>query len=58
MKLLRYGIRGTEQPGLLDDRGVIPDLSAHIDDIAGETVTHLTRLAAAAWRHLGESVLG
>jgi 2-keto-4-pentenoate hydratase/2-oxohepta-3-ene-1,7-dioic acid hydratase in catechol pathway len=45
MKLLRYGIRGTEKPGLLDDRGVIRDLSAHLGDITSETVTHLTRLA-------------
>jgi 2,4-diketo-3-deoxy-L-fuconate hydrolase len=48
MKLLRYGVRGTEKPGLLDDQGVIRDLSAHLDDITGETVTHshLARLAA------------
>src|ERR1700734_1807715 len=44
MKLLRYGVRGTEKPGLLDDQGVIRDLSGHVDDITSETVTHLTRL--------------
>jgi 2,4-didehydro-3-deoxy-L-rhamnonate hydrolase len=46
MKLLRYGIRGREKPGLLDEQGVIRDLSAHIDDITGETLADLTRLAA------------
>lgn len=35
MKLLRYGDKGAEKPGLLDSDGVIRDLSAHIDDIAG-----------------------
>jgi 2,4-didehydro-3-deoxy-L-rhamnonate hydrolase len=44
MKLLRYGIRGGEKPGLLDDQGVIRDLSGHLGDITSETVTHLTRL--------------
>jgi len=35
MKLLRFGEKGRERPGLLDDRGRIRDLSAHIDDVAG-----------------------
>jgi len=39
MKLLRYGTRGGEKPGLLDDQGVIRDLSGHVDDITSETVT-------------------
>lgn len=35
MKLLRFGEKGRERPGLLDDRGRIRDLSAHIDDVVG-----------------------
>jgi len=39
MKLLRYGPRGREKPGLLDAKGCIRDLSAVVDDIAGEVLT-------------------
>jgi 2-keto-4-pentenoate hydratase/2-oxohepta-3-ene-1,7-dioic acid hydratase in catechol pathway len=39
MKLLRYGPRGEEKPGLLDGNGAIRDLSAHIADLTPETVT-------------------
>ncbi len=39
MKLLRYGPRGAEKPGLLDAEGRIRDLSAVVDDIAGEALT-------------------
>ena len=39
MKLLRFGERGSEHPGILDSRGRIRDLSAVIDDIAGDTLT-------------------
>ena len=39
MKLLRYGPTGQEKPGILDAEGRIRDLSAHVDDIAGETLT-------------------
>lgn len=35
MKLLRYGEKGSEKPGLLDDDNQIRDLSAHVPDIAG-----------------------
>ena len=54
MKLLRYGSSGREKPGLLDNEGVIRDLSAHIDDISPETVTpkSLARLAALNSRAL------
>lgn len=47
MKLLRYGESGAEKPGLLDDDGVIRDLSGHVADIGGQ---HLdpTSLAALA----------
>ncbi len=38
MKLLRYGMSGNEKPGMLDDEGVLRDLSGIVDDIAGETL--------------------
>lgn len=38
MKLLRYGPKGAEKPGLLDDQGRVRDLSAHVDDIAGNVL--------------------
>ena len=39
MKLLRYGPRGSEKPGLLDAEGKIRDLSGHVADIDGKTIT-------------------
>jgi 2-keto-4-pentenoate hydratase/2-oxohepta-3-ene-1,7-dioic acid hydratase in catechol pathway len=36
MKLLRYGAVGAEKPGLLDDAGLLRDLSAHVSDITGD----------------------
>lgn len=38
MKLLRYGATGQEKPGLLDADGHVRDLSAHVDDIAGNAL--------------------
>lgn len=38
MKLVRYGEPGKEKPGILDGRGGIRDLSAHVPDIAGEAL--------------------
>ena len=38
MKLLRYGPKGKEKPGLLDAGGAIRDLSGLVDDIAGATL--------------------
>ena len=38
MKLLRYGEKGQEKPGLLDAQGKIRDLSAHIADVAGQAL--------------------
>ncbi|MEW6391504.1 MAG: fumarylacetoacetate hydrolase family protein [Pseudomonadota bacterium] len=35
MKLLRYGPKGSEKPGLLDADGKIRDLSGHVPDITG-----------------------
>ncbi|SHL16067.1 ureidoglycolate lyase [Phytopseudomonas punonensis] len=39
MKLLRYGAKGAEKPGLLDDNNRIRDLSGHVADIAGDVLT-------------------
>ena len=39
MKLLRYGKIGKEKPGILDKEGRIRDLSGHVSDITGETIT-------------------
>lgn len=39
MKLLRYGPRGVEKPGVLDAAGQIRDLSAHIPDLASEALS-------------------
>lgn len=39
MKLLRYGPRDAEKPGLLDDEGTIRDLSAVADDIDGSVLS-------------------
>lgn len=39
MKLLRYGPKGQEKPGLLDEDGNIRDLSAHVNDIAGDVLS-------------------
>ena len=47
MKLLRFGERGSEKPGLLDANGTIRDLSGHVDDIGPATLAPdaLARLA-------------
>ncbi|MCF3973472.1 fumarylacetoacetate hydrolase family protein [Paracoccus salsus] len=48
MKLVRYGSRGAERPGLLDLAGRVRDLGQHVHDIADEVLTPagLSRLAA------------
>lgn len=48
MKLVRFGPRGQEKPGLMDDAGRIRDLSAHVDDIAVDVLSDagLAKLAA------------
>lgn len=42
MKLLRYGPIGAEKPGLLDDAGLLRDLSEHVDDINGAMLDDAT----------------
>ena len=39
MKLLRYGPKGQEKPGLLDAQGKIRDLSKVVADIDGDALT-------------------
>lgn len=39
MKLVRYGNVGAEKPGLIDADGTLRDLSAHVTDIAGGTLS-------------------
>jgi 2,4-diketo-3-deoxy-L-fuconate hydrolase len=48
MKLLRYGPKGQEKPGLLDAEGRVRDLSGLIPDLSGDTLlpANLSRLAA------------
>jgi 2-keto-4-pentenoate hydratase/2-oxohepta-3-ene-1,7-dioic acid hydratase in catechol pathway len=48
MKLLRYGPRGHEQPGMLDDQGRLRDLSNHVIDIRPDVLgpDRLARLAS------------
>ncbi len=38
MKLLRYGVSGSEKPGLLDNTGNVRDLSGVIHDVAGQSL--------------------
>ena len=38
MKLLRFGPKGREKPGILDKSGVIRDLSSVVSDISAETL--------------------
>jgi ureidoglycolate lyase len=38
MKLLRFGPKGSEKPGMLDHEGRIRDLSAHVVDLAGSVL--------------------
>ncbi|MBU6464845.1 MAG: fumarylacetoacetate hydrolase family protein [Bradyrhizobium sp.] len=48
MKLVRYGAKGHEKPGLIDKSGQLHDLSAHVKDLDGEACspTSLTTLAS------------
>ncbi|RWD39603.1 MAG: FAA hydrolase family protein [Mesorhizobium sp.] len=39
MKLLRFGLPGSERPGLLDDAGTIRDLGGVVPDIRGSTLS-------------------
>jgi 2,4-didehydro-3-deoxy-L-rhamnonate hydrolase len=39
MKLMRYGAKGAEKPGLVDANGVVRDLSGELVDITAHTLT-------------------
>ncbi|MBB3463801.1 fumarylacetoacetate hydrolase family protein [Rhizobium sp. BK377] len=56
MKLMRVGEAGREKPALLDVDGKIRDLSAHVADIGGETITPagLAKIAALDPKSLPE----
>lgn len=49
MKLLRFGAKGAERPGLLDGTGTIRDLSAHVPDLTG---AHLSDETLARLRQI------
>ncbi len=48
MKLVRYGEAGAEKPAIMDNAGMLRDISAHVDDIAGDALSDasLARLNA------------
>src|SRR3954449_3729865 len=48
MKLVRYGAKGAEKPGLIDKSGQLRDLSAQMKDLNGEAYSpaSLAKLAA------------
>jgi 2-keto-4-pentenoate hydratase/2-oxohepta-3-ene-1,7-dioic acid hydratase in catechol pathway len=48
MKLVRYGAKGEEKPGLIDKSGQLRDLSAQVKDLTGEAYSpqSLAKLAA------------
>lgn len=48
MKLLRYGEKGSEKPGLLDSDNQLRDLSGHVPDIAGQVLGADSLAALAA----------
>lgn len=54
MKLVRYGPKGREKPGIIDAGGRIRDLSRIVPDLAGETLTPagLARIRKADLRKL------
>ncbi|MGL4291081.1 MAG: hypothetical protein ACRCVA_32320, partial [Phreatobacter sp.] len=54
MKLVRFGPKGKEKPGLVDPEGKIRDLSEIVPDIAGEALSSkgLARIAKADWQKL------
>lgn len=46
MKLVRYGKRGAEKPGAIDENGDLRDLSGVVADIAGDVLADLDKLRA------------
>lgn len=54
MKLLRFGPKGKEKPGLLDSHGYIRDLSNEISDLSGD---YLARTSLAKIAHINPETL-
>jgi 2-keto-4-pentenoate hydratase/2-oxohepta-3-ene-1,7-dioic acid hydratase in catechol pathway len=54
VKLVRYGAKGKEKPGLIDPDGKIRDLSGFVPDIAGGALSAkgLAKIAKANWQKL------
>ncbi len=48
MKLVRYGAKGAEKPGLVDAEGKIRDLSAHVPDITVDTIAQVAAIDTAS----------
>ena len=44
MKLIRFGLKGHEKPGVIDVKGVIRDVSSLIADWTGDTIGNAERL--------------
>ena len=57
MKLLRFGPAGQEKPGLLDDKGVIRDLTGHVGDITGDVLGDDEELEYAAMNEAARASL-
>ena len=55
MKLVRYGAKGAEKPGLIDKSGQLRDLSAHVKDLDGEAYAPASLAKLAGARHLQAS---
>ena len=51
MKLVRYGALGAEKPGIIDANGILRDLSDHVPDIAGDTLSDPALQALRALDH-------
>ncbi len=47
MKFCRFGPQGSEKPGLVDDQGVVRDLSAHVADITVDALSSLSGIDPA-----------
>lgn len=47
MKLLRFGEKNREKPGILDANGNIRDLSGHLDDISGHNLSPVSLMKIA-----------
>lgn len=60
MKLVRFGEAGKERPGVIDRDGHVRDLSAHVGDISGETLSDeaLRRIAAIDPKNLPRAADG